>query len=81
MKCVVCQNENKEGAKVCKKCGVNLNLDPVWQPDWRWHMRVLGAIYVALVIGYFAISTFLTRVPEPYRMREIPKDITPWLKK
>ena len=81
MKCLVCQTENKEGVKACRKCGVDLGLAPLWRPSWKWHFRVLGAVYVVLVIAYFAISQFLNKIPPPYRMREIPPEVTPWLKK
>lgn len=81
MKCIVCQTDNKEGARVCRKCGVDMDTKPLWQPTWRWHAQVLGVIYVVLIVAYFAISSFLSRVPEPYRMREVPKEITPWLNK
>jgi hypothetical protein len=54
---------------------------PLWRPDWRWHLRTLGVIYAALVAVYFALSLFLSRVPEPYRMRDVPPEMTPWLKK
>ena len=80
MKCLVCQTDNKEGAKVCRKCGINMQLEPLWKPTWKWHAKTLGIIYVCLIVLYFVISTFLTRIPEPYRMRTVPKDITPWLK-
>ena len=81
MKCIVCQTENKDGVKACKKCGVDINHELLWQPSWKWHFKVLGVIYAILVVAYFGISQFLSRIPEPYRMREVPKDITPWLKK
>jgi hypothetical protein len=81
MKCSFCQTENKDGTKYCRKCGVDLVTDPLWKPTWIWHVKVLGVIYVVLIVAYFAISQFLKRVPEPYRMRDVPKDITPWLKK
>lgn len=55
--------------------------EPMWSPTWKWHARTLGIIYVCLVIVYFSISTFLSRVPPPYKLREIPKELTPWLKK
>jgi hypothetical protein len=81
MKCIVCQTENKEGVKACRKCGVDMQLAPLWTPTWRWHAKVLGAIYVSLIVAYFAISQFLSRIPEPYKMRDVPQDVTPWLKK
>lgn len=81
MNCLVCQSENKEGAKACKNCGVDLSVEPMWRPTWRWHLKVLGSVYVVLVVIYFAISSFLSHVPEPYRLRDVPEEITPWLKK
>ena len=80
MICTVCQTDNKDVAKSCRKCGADLQIAPLWKPSWRWHGRVLAAIYVLLTIAYFAISTFLSKVPEPYRMRKIPKEVTPWIK-
>jgi len=53
----------------------------LWCPDWRWHLKTLAAIYVALIVAYFAISHFLSTVKEPFRMRDIPQEMTPWLKK
>lgn len=79
MKCVICQTENKDGARVCRKCGVQVNVEPLWRPTWRWHARALGIIYVILIIAYFGISAFLKTSPPPYRMRQVPKEITPWL--
>ena len=82
MKCVACQTENKDGSKVCRKCGLDLNQPPFWNPTWSWHLKVLGVIYGILIVAYFGISYFLGRVvPEPYKMRIIPKDVTPWLQK
>jgi hypothetical protein len=55
--------------------------EPLWVPTWKWHVRTLGIIYVCLTVAYFLISMFLSRVPPPYKLREIPKDLTPWLHK
>ncbi len=52
-----------------------------WKPDWRWHLKALLAIYIVLVVVYVAVSQFLSRVPEPYRMRDVPPEMTPWLKR
>lgn len=81
MKCIVCQTDNKDGAKNCRKCGVDLLIEPLWQPSWKWHARVLGVTYVVLTGAYFAISYFLSRLPAPYALRDVPAEITPWLKK
>ena len=81
MKCVVCQAENKEGAKTCRKCGVDLSLEPLWRPNWRWHAKALAVTYVILTVAYFAISAFLKRIPEPYRMRDVPEEVTPWIER
>lgn len=81
MKCLLCQTDNKENTKNCRKCGADMSVDPSWKPSWKWHAKVLSIIYVVLIVLYFGISQFLSRVPEPYRMRTIPKDVTPWLNK
>ena len=75
MKCVKCQTENKEAAKNCKKCGSELNIVPLWRPTIKWHLAVLGSIYGVLLIVFFVLNIVL----KPY-MRQIPADITPWLK-
>jgi len=80
MKCLVCQTDNKDGIKNCRKCGVDMNLPPVWKPTWSWHLKTLGIIYGILIVAYFGITAFLSRLPAPYGLREIPKEITPWLK-
>ena len=75
MKCPSCSSENKDAATQCKKCGMLLNVQPMWSPDWHWHAKVLGTIYVGLIIAYF----FLTWALKPY-LRDIPPEVTPWLK-
>lgn len=75
MKCPQCQFDNKENAKNCKKCGTDLMAVPLWHPTWRWHVRTLAIIYGMLIVLYFSLNILL----KPY-LRQIPKDITPWLK-
>jgi len=76
MKCQQCNAENKDTAKVCKKCGTAFAKPVVlWRPDWKWHAKVLGVVYVVLLISFFVLNHAL----RPY-MRQIPQDITPWLK-
>lgn len=81
MKCLACQTDNKDQSKACRKCGADLSVKPLWRPTLKWHLKVLGCIYVVLIVAYFAISKFLSSVPPPYRLREVPKELTPWLKK
>ncbi|MBI2118061.1 MAG: zinc ribbon domain-containing protein [Elusimicrobia bacterium] len=76
MKCSNCKTENKETARNCKKCGTILNVDPIWSPTWKWHAKTLGIIYTVLIFLFFLINWFL----KPY-LREIPKEVTPWLQK
>ncbi|MBN1621162.1 MAG: zinc ribbon domain-containing protein [Endomicrobiales bacterium] len=76
MKCPKCNMENKDGAKLCKKCGTELNIPPVlWKPSWKWHVRALVIIYTCLIIAFFLMNHLL----KPY-LRQIPNDVTPWLK-
>lgn len=53
----------------------------LWRPTWKWHLTVLGGIYLLLGIAFFAVDHFLSRLPEPYRLRAVPAEMTPWLKK
>lgn len=80
MKCPKCKTENKDTAKFCKKCKFKFEeIQPVvqiWQPSWKWHLKTLGIIYLVLIIIFFTLNFLL----KPY-MREIPKEITPWLEK
>jgi len=80
MKCFNCGQENKDTARACKKCGRDMTLPPVWFPDWRWHVRTLATIYTVLIIAFFAAKWLLRRLPPPYDIRDIPADMTPWLK-
>jgi hypothetical protein len=52
-----------------------------WRPTLRWHLKTLGGIYLALILFYAALTAFLSRVPPPYKLRDIPQEVTPWLKK
>lgn len=48
----------------------------IWQPNLKWFLKVLITMYVIIIIAFFVINFLL----KPY-MREIPKEITPWLNK
>ena len=65
-----------------KPAGPREKQEPVnfWTPDWRWHLKALAAIYAILIVVFFVVSVFLSKVPKPYRMRDIPPEMTPWLK-
>ncbi len=76
MRCNVCNTENKDASKNCKKCGKPLLLSPIWSPTWKWHAKTLGMIYVGLILLYFFLNSLL----KPY-LRELPPEVTPWLKK
>ena len=80
MKCMNCGQENKETAKACKKCGRDLTIPPAWFPDARWHLHTLGIIYACLVVFYFGVSHLLRKLPKPYHIRQIPSEMTPWLR-
>lgn len=81
MKCSDCGQENKDSAKACRKCGRDNSLPPAWLPDWRWHARTLCIIYAGVVAVYWIVSFALKRLPEPYNLREIPPETTPWLRR
>ena len=52
-----------------------------WTPSLRWHLKALAWIYAALAVVYLLLTAFLSRLPAPYGLREIPAKLTPWLKK
>lgn len=56
-------------------------LGDVWRPSWMWHLKVLAGIYLFLTVFYFAADHWLSRLPQPYRLRDVPMEMTPWLKK
>ncbi len=53
----------------------------LWRPTWRWHVKTLAIIYVLLAAVFFLVTRFLSGLPEPYKLRDIPREVTPWLKK
>ncbi len=74
MKCQNCGFVNKPDAKICKKCSQPLIIEPLWKPTLLWHLKVLGIIYVILMVVFFLLNHLL----KPY-MRQLPPEITPWL--
>jgi hypothetical protein len=52
-----------------------------WRPTWRWHLKALAGIYLFLTVFYFAVDRWLSHLPEPYKLRDVPAEMTPWLKK
>jgi len=74
IKCPKCQAENKDQVKTCRKCGIDLQLPPLWQPTWSWHLKTLGIIYAVLIVLFF-VAKFLLK---PY-VRQLPPEVTPWL--
>ena len=65
MKCPKCNQENRESAKFCSKCGTSLTILPFWMPTWKWHLRVLGVIYIALIILFFLLQVLLKSYVRP----------------
>jgi hypothetical protein len=53
---------------------MNLQLPPLWQPTWRWHLRTLGIIYAVIIVLFFVMKSLL----KPY-VRQLPPEVTPWL--
>jgi hypothetical protein len=80
VKCLTCGQENKDIAKVCRKCSRELSTPPAWFPDLRWHLKTLGTIYVLLIASYLGVSWLLKSLPKPYNIRNIPIEMTPWLR-
>jgi hypothetical protein len=80
MICWKCSKENKDTAKVCKYCNVDLTLPPLWRPTWQWHAKTLLVIYAILIVGYLVGIKLVKKLPPPYNQRAIPGEMTPWLK-
>lgn len=53
---------------------MNLQLPPLWQPTWNWHLRTLGIIYAILIVLFFVTKSLL----KPF-VRKLPPEITPWM--
>lgn len=70
----------KDNRKPAPPPAAAVAMEPSWKPTFQWHGKVLIGIYMVLIVAYFAVSAFLKKVPPPYRLREIPKEITPWMK-
>ena len=47
-----------------------------WAPTYIWYAKAAGVILAGLIVVFFILNIVL----KPY-MREIPAEITPWLKK
>ena len=50
--------------------------DAPWKPTYKGMAIAAGAILIALTIVFFVLNIVL----KPY-MRELPKELTPWLNK
>lgn len=61
--------------------GTRPSVGSPWSPSWRWHARALLGIFLFLAVFYFVVDRMLSRLPEPYRLRVPPQEVTPWLKK
>lgn len=80
MICWQCAKENKDTAKTCKQCGIDLRLPPIWRASWKWHIKTLIIIYAILIVSYFIGIHLVKKLPPPYNTRKIPHEMTPWLK-
>lgn len=47
-----------------------------WMPSLKWMLKALIIIYIIIIVAYFSLNILL----KPY-MRDIPKELTPWLDK
>ncbi|MFN0118505.1 MAG: hypothetical protein ACKVQC_09475 [Elusimicrobiota bacterium] len=59
---------------------IAISSESLWIPTWAWHLKTLLIIYVLLTVAYFLISSFLLKIPKPYKLREVPKEVRPWIK-
>jgi len=56
MRCPKCGQENKDGTKLCVKCGENLS-PPLL--TWKWHVKTLVIIYIILAILYVLLKILI----------------------
>ncbi len=47
-----------------------------WMPSLKWMLKVLAIIYIVIIAAFFTLNYLL----KPY-MRDIPKELTPWMEK
>ena len=73
------QQQKKLSKKAAQALQIQEELSPPWFPDAAWHLKTLATIYVLLTAGYFGVSYLLSHLPKPYRLRDIPPEMTPWL--
>jgi hypothetical protein len=78
--CPLCKAPLKPAATACGKCAAPVT-EGFWRPDRWWHLKALTGIFIFLGVVYTGLNWFLSRVSPPYRLREIPPELTPWLKK
>jgi len=83
IKCPKCGTKNPDKSPFCRRCKtrfdspkVPLKQEIIWQPDWKWHLKTLAIIYAVVVALYLGMNSIL----KPY-IRNMPEDVTPWLKK
>ena len=57
MKCFQCGTPNEDSTVKCKKCGIRLIAGS--DISWKWHLKVLGIIYLVLIAGYICIRIFV----------------------
>jgi len=51
----------------------------LWRPSGVWHLKTLAVVYLVVIVGYVLVDRWLSRLPEPYRLRNVPAEMTPWL--
>ncbi len=56
MKCPKCGQMNKDEAKTCNKCGVQLHMPML---TWKWHAKTLAIIYAVLAVLYILIRLLI----------------------
>lgn len=43
-------------------------------------LKILGVLYCLIIFGFLVLQYGLNQLDRPYHKRDIPAEITPWLK-
>ena len=43
-------------------------------------LKILGILYCIIIVGFLVLQYGLDKLDRPYHKRDIPAEITPWLK-
>jgi len=60
MKCEFCGKQNKDEDPICRRCGADIHVVPLFTP--RWHVKFLLGTFLALALIYGGYHLFYDRI-------------------